>query len=541
LCCVRLRVRGRVHGDRGSVEAARCAMRSGSDAAQANDDQAKRRKLADTFDPDDFAPGAIYRLTMHNFMTYSHAELSPPGPRLNCIVGPNGTGKSSVVNALAIVLGGSLRLTERGDRASDAIKHGCDKGYVEIELRDGNGPGQNLIIRADLDLETNHTKYSIDGKKTTKTEVKDRVKKLGIMIDNMLQFLPQDKVIEFTKLNPKELLASTMKAVMPDEHTEHEELIQLAARVGEADKVRKGKEKKLNGLREDVEKLELDVQRHAEYERNVEKRNNLEGKSAWIKVLSKNAEVKDTSAKLKEAKKELAREEAARDAARAPLEAAKGAKRRANDAHNKAIDAARDAERKAIALRAEIETKHQETVDALDAERTKLEKALDDQQSRVRTAKQQLERARAELERVPDDAELGPQRDAATKKIKEHSDERARLEGDFDAARTAKRLAESKHDSAMRQLEQLQDSEKAKAFALERRHPDSFKVRQWVAQNAQSFEGEVVGPIGLLIDVVDEDHGRYVEKAVSDGIFGGFIVFNPHDRDVLTSAIRANK
>jgi hypothetical protein len=43
-----------------------------------------------------FRPGAIVRVTLKDFMTYSAGELRP-GPRLNVILGPNGTGKSSIV------------------------------------------------------------------------------------------------------------------------------------------------------------------------------------------------------------------------------------------------------------------------------------------------------------------------------------------------------------------------------------------------------------------------------------------------------------
>lgn len=64
--------------------------------------------------------GTIYRVKLHNFMTYSDVELfpgceAPPAslltlparrPQMNFVIGPNGTGKSSVVCALCIGLGG---------------------------------------------------------------------------------------------------------------------------------------------------------------------------------------------------------------------------------------------------------------------------------------------------------------------------------------------------------------------------------------------------------------------------------------------------
>jgi len=41
---------------------------------------------------------------MKNFMTYDLVEFHP-GPHLNMILGPNGTGKSTIAAAIAIGLG----------------------------------------------------------------------------------------------------------------------------------------------------------------------------------------------------------------------------------------------------------------------------------------------------------------------------------------------------------------------------------------------------------------------------------------------------
>lgn len=49
-----------------------------------------------------FIPGSIVRIQLHNFLTYDWVEFRP-GPYLNMILGPNGTGKSSI--ACAICLG----------------------------------------------------------------------------------------------------------------------------------------------------------------------------------------------------------------------------------------------------------------------------------------------------------------------------------------------------------------------------------------------------------------------------------------------------
>ena len=57
------------------------------------------------------------------------------------------------------------------------------------------------------------TIWTINGKRTTQKEVVSVVKAMNIQTDNLCQFLPQDKVHDFSKMNSKELLAKTVEAV----------------------------------------------------------------------------------------------------------------------------------------------------------------------------------------------------------------------------------------------------------------------------------------------------------------------------------------
>ncbi len=49
-------------------------------------------------------PGSIVRVKLTNFVTYTEVEFHP-GPSLNMVIGPNGTGKSTLVCAICLGLG----------------------------------------------------------------------------------------------------------------------------------------------------------------------------------------------------------------------------------------------------------------------------------------------------------------------------------------------------------------------------------------------------------------------------------------------------
>lgn len=49
-------------------------------------------------------PGSIVRVKLLNFVTYTDVEFHP-GPSLNMVIGPNGTGKSTLVCAICLGLG----------------------------------------------------------------------------------------------------------------------------------------------------------------------------------------------------------------------------------------------------------------------------------------------------------------------------------------------------------------------------------------------------------------------------------------------------
>lgn len=73
------------------------------------------------------------------------------------------------------------------------------------------------IKRSFLNEEKAVSEWYIDGQKVSSSVVQKTVAALNIQLSNLCQFLPQDRVNEFAKMGPVQLLAETQKAVASDE------------------------------------------------------------------------------------------------------------------------------------------------------------------------------------------------------------------------------------------------------------------------------------------------------------------------------------
>jgi chromosome segregation ATPase len=213
--------------------------------------------------PSEFQPGAIVRVKLTNFVTYENAEFFP-GPNLNMVIGPNGTGKSSLVCAICLGLGWGPHHLGRAGQVGEFVKHGNTDAYVEIELQRRPKESRNHVVRLRIIKDNNGREFWLDGKKTSLKNVQKLTNDLSIQIDNLCQFLPQDKVSSFAGLSPVELLQQTQRAAAPPYMLEwHDELKKLRKEQktlelqDEADKDQLGRlENRQQNLHAEVERLQ---------------------------------------------------------------------------------------------------------------------------------------------------------------------------------------------------------------------------------------------------------------------------------------------
>ncbi|KAJ2709657.1 Structural maintenance of chromosomes protein 5, partial [Coemansia spiralis] len=210
---------------------------------------------------DEFQRGAIMHIRLTNFVTYDLMEVRP-GPNMNMIIGPNGTGKSTIVCAIALGLGEKPALLGRAKGVAEFVKHGHERATIEITLAGTEGP---VKIAREIIRDGGKSVWQINGRAATLAEVQRTTQSLSIQVGNLCQFLPQDRVVEFSKMSPQELLRETQRAVGRQDLLELQ--LELAKQRQEETRLVGDQQRLVQDiatLRKQNEVLERDVQRWQE-------------------------------------------------------------------------------------------------------------------------------------------------------------------------------------------------------------------------------------------------------------------------------------
>ena len=344
-------------------------------------------------------------------MSYRDAEIIDPGTRLNCIVGPNGTGKSSIVCAMCVGLGGPLKITGRGDKIQACV-HGEGKtldekgvaittGYVETEIVGGSDNGGNLTIRLDFDV-ANKKNWQMNGARCTEQKVKDTMKGLNIQVDNPLQFLPQDKVGEFSNMSPVELLKHTELAIGPETYEKHMKLISDDKELNTVRQRLGTEEKALESLESTNRALAQDVERFKKLQENKSKLDLYRGKLLWVEADYLQDKSEEEKGKLDTIKKDIkaCKEKLAAAAGAAqPLEAAKKSisdKLKQVNNQMRAADVERCNCNEPLLAIEEEESKHLQEYETLDRKLAAKQKKVDDCTTQLADTEKRLAQARTE-------------------------------------------------------------------------------------------------------------------------------------------------
>ncbi|KAJ6964611.1 hypothetical protein NC652_002761 [Populus alba x Populus x berolinensis] len=461
---------------------------------------------------DDYMPGNIIEIELRNFMTYD-CLVCKPGSRLNLVIGPNGSGKSSIVCAIALGLGGEPQLLGRATSIGAYVKRGEESGHIKISLR-GSTKDEKITIIRRIDAH-NKSEWLFNGKVASKKEVIEIMQQFNIQVNNLTQFLPQDRVCEFAKLSPVQLLEETEKAVGdPQLPIQHRALVDKSRELKTIEMAVKRNGETLNQLKALNAELEKDVERVRQREVLLKKAESMKKKLPWLKydaikadyLKAKEAE-KDVKQKLEEAAKTL-------NNLREPIEKQKLEKPQM-DAKCKRLsnlikeNAKRRMEllEKESSLGVQIRGKYKEMGD--------LKKEEESRQQRIIKAKEDLAIAEAELRNLPVHE---PPKDVLDKLRSQISDLKVSANQKRIQKQDKEKVLNQKNIALRHCVDRLKDMENKNNKLLQALRNSGaekiFEAYHWLREHRQELNKEVYGPVLLEVNVSNRDHADYLEGHV---------------------------
>ncbi|KAK6956260.1 hypothetical protein Daesc_001534 [Daldinia eschscholtzii] len=510
---------------------------------QSDDGDLRRRRIKSSpSSTGEFQTGAIVRVLVQDFVTYEHAEFNP-GPNLNMVIGPNGTGKSSLVCAICLGLGFHPRHLGRASNVGEFVKHGKENAIVEIELQGQPGEPSNHVIRLQIRKEDNKTKWWINGKESTHSAVKALTNDLRIQIDNLCQFLPQDRVAEFAGLTPVQLLHETLRAAAPEEmitwhnqlkelHKKHKE---VKSRLDTCGETLKGHEARQQGSQADVDRLR-------EREAIQKKIQDLQSARAIAEYNSFRRIVTEAKQKSKDAMKRLQELEEACGPALQAVNRKQEYRQRIEAVVGERKNALKHAENTCDRLLQTIETQ-EEQIKHLQNKKNAEEGSHNSKRADLAKIRRTITDLEAKLLNRPPEfvASDWNQRIRQQEHIlRENEAEKRTLRDQFDELKTRNARQNQEKEQLERDLKSLNSQEGQKLVHLRKVHPDAAKGWEWLQEHQDEFEKEVFGPPMLNCSITNQQYSDQIQALLAAEDFFCFTCQTRNDHKKLSAQFFGN-
>ena len=436
---------------------------------------------------------------------------------------------------------------------SKFVKHGAEgkESFVEVDILT---PERTIVtIRRVINSDNKGSKWSLDNKPAKQADVKALVASLSIDVDNLCSFMPQDKVGNFSRCTPKEMLSQTLKAVQdPNSDVnlsdEQRALSQIQDAKEEYRRKRDAKQTALDASKRELEgmRAELDRMQRREEKQELLKKyevrllaveiGELEGKitEKELVVEEKTNLLKAEQAKiapLEELIRDLTVQQTARDrdaaAAQEKQQLIDDALRGKKDV---ILNCDNEVDLTSNALRM-VETSRQ----AKEEQRATVVHALEAHQHEEAQARELLPTLQAKL----------AANEAASRQLWEE-----RTAAEEVKAELERRINELRGEmtNIIREQSSLQDFKQIFREKLSR-HSDPMmreagQAMDWLAENQDrlrrsgQLRSEVWGPVAMYCNVADPACAAMLEKAIPMNRLMSFVVDNDNDRNFLKHQLR---
>ncbi|PNY27249.1 Structural maintenance of chromosomes protein 6, partial [Tolypocladium capitatum] len=501
--------------------------------------------------------GIIESITCCNFMCHErlHVEL---GPLINFVVGENGSGKSAVLTALTLCLGGKASDTNRGGSLKSFVKEGQEQGSLVVKIKNaGTDAYQHDIYGDSIIVERHFAKSGSSGFKikseqgriisNKKQEVDEISEWYALQMGNPLTVLSQDNARQFlNSATPSQKYKYFVSGVQLEQLDNDYKMSQDTL-----DKtliLRDDLEEKIGYVKKEMD----DAQRLAE---TVQKNNTLREKArlyrnqlVWSQVVEQEQELerRDNDLRIRDqrilqAESECEELTQALLDAEEKLERVKANRESLGDRQGSLEEKVSAAEVAYNSAKKDLIELHREERDAfgrLKAARADIAAC----ETKIREEEQRLDESTgsARAEKEAELSEATARERSLTQRISENANQlpmfRSRL-ADAEKTLTKKQqLRDVKRKDILAAEQGVRDLEGNTGSAYTGFDRDMTSLVKAVASDG-GFEHKPIGPIGALIKLLKPEWSGILEKTLGEAL-NAFVVRNKRDQSRLSDLIR---
>ncbi|KAH8370365.1 hypothetical protein KR093_003157, partial [Drosophila rubida] len=445
----------------------------------------------------------------YNEITYYPKEY------LNVLTGPNGTGKSTIVSAIILGLGGDPQLLDRSSSIADYIKSNKNSAIITITI---NGRTENAKESFKRTIsQSGESHYFVNSKQLSKSKFLDIVSSFNIQVSNLCQFLPQDRVQDFSKMNPQELLVNTMSSVCDDEFIQNfNDLKEMRVRLLNAHADREKEKENLQKEEKRLEQLQVTVDQYQERQEISQKLKVYKAKQLWTQLAGAKSKIDQLKSQLATANVDCIN------------------KKRIYESHQKAQQ---QITQKSFELKQKKEEQiklinhSHNTKNKLDSQLETIKHKINERKYELKGNIEQATKNKMELDNLTQLAE------AKNRELQQFNENKSDLVKELEKH---SRIINETQETTMRQyqkriqiekklndeiipevkalnhkIERLQNIKTQKIEELRVKNPNLVRAMSWVAENKHKYKSNIYDPMIFELRINSKEAAMYLENLIS--------------------------
>ncbi|RMZ85324.1 hypothetical protein DV737_g709, partial [Chaetothyriales sp. CBS 132003] len=502
--------------------------------------------------------GILEKVELFDFMCHAHYEYEL-GPLINFICGKNGSGKSAILTAIVLCLGGKAAATNRGSSLKDFIRQGANQAKIICHIKNQGESAYQHDIYGDTILVERHFSLtgpsgfkikSINGKliSTKRSDLEEICDHFNLQIENPLNVLSQDQARQFiSSSSPSEKYKLFLKGVLLEQLDQDYRLI----------------EEQLDNMRPKIEAAAADTEvLEQKYNAAEARREATRKQVAWRAELTKLSRL-CTWVQIEEQEQLLAQHETAiseqlltiaeserklEQFQRDVVDPSKETCEVAQEVYVRAVEELKQAQDELVqagepAQRVKEELQHAVTElrnakGNLQANKDMIAKKAQEISDEERRLTEQDGGGAARRQQELAEAEAAAQQ--ATEARIAHADRKGELESAVLKARedemTARSLYQQKQQDVELQSKHLQEVQKRQQVRDNAFHPSMPQILSDIRRETR-FHSQPIGPVGKHVKLLNPEWSSILERSFGNTL-NGFIVFSKADEHLLSSITR---